>query len=64
MINSLHLELPMMQQIVKDVIDIYNNKRPHWSNHMLTPDQMHQQALVKIKTYKLKNSSNSRATTV
>ncbi len=64
MIDSLHLELPMMQQIVKEVVDIYNNKRPHWSNHMLTPNQMHQQCIIKMKTYKLKNSSSIIATTV
>ncbi len=64
MIDSLHLELPIMQQIVKEVIDIYNNKRPHWSNHMLTPEQMHQQCFVKMRTYKTKNSSRLRATTV
>lgn len=64
LIDNLHLDLSMMQQIVKEVIDIYNNKRPHWSNHMLTPDQMHQQCQVKMKTYKTKNSSDQLATTV
>lgn len=64
MIDNLHLDLPMMQQIVKEVIDIYNNKRPHCSNHMLTPNQMHMQCQLKMKTYKSKNSSSQRATTV
>lgn len=64
MIDDLHLELPMMQQIIKEVIGIYNDKRPHWSNHMLTPNLMHQQCLVKMRTYKLKNSSSLGATTV
>lgn len=64
MIDNLHLALPVMQQIVKEVIDTYNNKRPHWSNHMLTPDQMHQQCIVKMRTYKQKNSSSLIATTV
>lgn len=62
-IDSMHLELAMMQQIIKQVIDIYNNKRPHWSNHMLTPEQMHQQCEIKMKTYKTKNSSNHLVTT-
>ncbi len=63
-IDNLHLTLPMMQKIVKEVIDIYNDKRPHWSNHMLTPNQMHQQCLVKMRTYKQKNSSSLEAATV
>ncbi|MET3732449.1 hypothetical protein ABID46_002038 [Moheibacter stercoris] len=43
---------------------MYNNDRPHWSNHMLTPNQMHQKDNVKYRTYKTKNSSNLIATTV
>ena len=43
--------------IVKNVIDIYNEKRPHYSNYMLTPNQMHQQAEIVMRTYKIKNTS-------
>ena len=32
------------------------NKRPHLSNHMLTPNQMHEQNKIVMKTYKTKNS--------
>jgi hypothetical protein len=45
-----------MKQIIKETVDIYNGKRPHYSNHMLTPNQMHQQNKLKIKTYKTKNT--------
>ena len=45
-----------MKQIVKETIEIYNEKRPHYSNHMLTPNQMHQQNELKMRTYKTKNS--------
>lgn len=64
MIDTYHLELPLMKELVKDAIDIYNNDRPHWSNHMLTPKQMHINSNMKFKTYKTKNSSNLMTTTV
>jgi len=35
-------------------INIYNNKRPHLSCSMLTPDQMHQQKEIKLRSYKKK----------
>lgn len=41
-----------MHKLVKDSIQIYNSKRPHCSCNMLTPQQMHKQSVVKIKTYK------------
>ena len=43
-----------MKQIIKETIDVYNGKRPHISNHMLTPNQMHQQNKLIMKTYKTK----------
>jgi transposase InsO family protein len=64
MIDRLHLDLPIMKQVIKEVVEIYNSKRPHLSNHMLTPNQMHNQSTLKIKTYKTKNSSNLTTTTV
>ncbi len=45
-----------MRQIIKETVDIYNKKRPHLSNHMLMPNQMHQQNKLIMKTYKTKNS--------
>ena len=40
------------KQLMEKVVKIYNSKRLHWSNHLLTPDQMHQQRKLKIKTYR------------
>lgn len=57
-IDTLHLDIKMMKQVIKDVVTIYNNERPHWSNHMLTPNQMHQQQQMKIRTYKTKTCNN------
>ena len=34
-IKNLHLK----KELIKNAIEIYNNFRPHLSNHMLTPDQ-------------------------
>ena len=57
-------ELRIIKLVVKESVEIYNNKRPHWSNHMLTPGQMHQQEKIEMKTYKTKNRSNPKATSV
>ena len=42
---------------VKESIHAYNHLRPHLSCNMLTPDQMHKQKTVKIKTYKKSQTS-------
>ena len=45
-------KLTLMELLVKDSVDIYNQKRPHLSCNMNTPEQMHKQNQIKIKTYK------------
>ena len=50
-------DLGLMKKLIKQSIDIYNNERPHWSCWMNTPNFMHQQQTIKIKTYKTKNST-------
>lgn len=62
MIDTYHLELSLMKRLVVETIDKYNKIRPHWSNYMLTPNQMHLQSTIKMKTYKTKNRSNPKAT--
>ena len=56
MIDKYSKDLPIMKQIIKETVTIYNEKRPHLSNNMLTPNQMHQQNKLIMKTYKTKNS--------
>lgn len=63
-IDTYHADLPIMRKIVKETVDIYNNQRPHYSNYMLTPKQMHSQNEIQIRTYKRKNSSRNEPTTV
>ena len=64
MIDKYEQSTEVMKTIVKEAIEIYNNDRPHFSNYLHTPNQMHQQNKIKIRTYKSKNSSNKSATTV
>ncbi len=64
MIDTYHLELVLMEKLVAEVVNKYNQIRPHWSNYMLTPNQMHLQNSIKMKTYKTKNRSNPKATSV
>lgn len=53
-IDKYKVDLKIIKQIVKESIEIYNNQRPHLSNHLLTPKQMHNQNQLKIKSYKTK----------
>jgi putative transposase len=64
MIDSYHQDTPIMKIIVKEAIDVYNNLRPHYSNYMLTPELMHKQSEIQMRTYKTKNSSKCNLATV
>lgn len=62
-IDTYHQDLKTMKIIVKESIEIYNHQRPHYSNYLLTPEQMHHQSKIKMKTYKTKSSSKINLTT-
>ena len=64
MIDTYHQDLVIMKIIVQEAIGIYNNQRPHYSNYMLTPQLMHNQNKIQMRTYKTKNSSKFDLTTV
>lgn len=64
MIDKYNLDLSFMKQIVKESITIYNTQRPHYSNYMLTPEKMHEQNQIKMRTYKRKNSNKPELITV
>jgi transposase InsO family protein len=55
-VDKFNAALPVMKFLVKNAIQIYNEKRPHYSNYMLTPNQMHQQNKIIMRTYKTKNT--------
>jgi len=59
LLENLKLDLQTMKKIVAESIHIYNTERPHYSCHMRTPEQMHKQKEVKIRTYKTKNSNKN-----
>ena len=58
-IDKYDLETLPRRKIVDESIEIYNELRPHFSNHYLTPNQMHEQEILKMKTYKTKNQSKN-----
>ena len=49
------LPLRLMKKVVCESIKIYNQDRPHYSCYMKTPNQMHNQNDIKIRSYKSKN---------
>lgn len=55
LLKTQNINLKTMKTLVKQSVEIYNQYRPHLSCKMLTPNQMHKQRTVKIKTYKNKN---------
>ena len=52
LLEKYNVNIDVMKDIVKDVVTIYNEHRPHYSCGYLTPEQMHRQSKKKIKTYK------------
>ena len=58
-IDKYNVETKLRRKIVNESIEIYNKIRPHLSNHYLTPNQMHDQEILKMKTYKNKNQSKN-----
>lgn len=50
-------DIQLMKKLITQSIQIYNLERPHYSCHMETPNDMHKQRLIKIKTYKRKIAS-------
>ncbi len=52
MIEEYELKLNNLKILIRDSIKIYNNNRPHYSCYMHTPNQMHKQKNIVIRTYK------------
>lgn len=51
-IDKYDTTIEIKKKLIKNVVNIYNEFRPHLSNSMLTPNQMHQQNKLKRKCYK------------
>ncbi len=58
------VDLKTKQRLVADSITTYNTKRPHYSCHYLTPEQMHNQNKIKIRTYRKKDSCKFKLATI
>lgn len=54
MLEQHRVDVKTMKMLVRESIEIYNTVRPHYSSFMLTPEQMHQQSEIKMRTYKKK----------
>ena len=52
LLEEYDVKLPVMKELVKNSIAIYNTRRPHHSCYMKTPEQMHGQDKIKIRCYK------------
>ena len=63
-IDKFNVDLNIRKILVKQTVKVYNELRPHLSNHYLTPTQMHQQHELTPKSYKKKNSTNTNISTV
>ncbi len=57
MIEKYALDKELMALYVKDSISKYNRIRPHYSCYMFTPEEMHKQSHIKIRTYTKKSTS-------
>ncbi len=53
-----------MSDLITNSIYIYNTMRPHFSCNMLTPEQMHKQNNMRIKTYKKTDSCKTMHATI
>jgi putative transposase len=51
-------DFKVKKKLISNAIKTYNDDRPHLSNHMLTPKQMHEQNKLKRKQYKSKKPNN------
>ncbi|MFC2129501.1 IS3 family transposase [Bacteroidota bacterium] len=58
-LDKYKIKLPLMKQLVRSSIRIYNQQRPHHSCYMSTPEQMHKQSKIKIRTYKKTNRTKA-----
>ena len=63
-LESYQANMEQMKTIMKETVAIYNNERPHFSCQLLTPNQMHKQNQIIMKTYKTKNRSQNVLTSV
>ena len=52
-------DITIMTSLIKNSVYIYNEKRLHFSCYMKTPNEMHKQNKIRIKTYKSKTPNKN-----
>ena len=52
-------DINLMKALIKESIQIYNQERLHYSNYDRTPEEMHQQRKIKMRTYKKSKTKDS-----
>jgi len=53
-------DVVVMRKIVKSSIHTYNHLRPHHSCYMRTPEQMHRQSKIRIRSYKRSDRTKTK----
>lgn len=51
-LDAYRIPIGQLHLVTTETIGIYNNERPHYSNYMRTPAQMHEQRQIKMRTYR------------
>jgi len=64
LLDKFNAKLPIMKNLVRNSIQIYNKERPHYSCYMRTPEQMHKQDQIEIRSYKTTNRIRANLDTV
>ena len=59
LLEELNLPMNDMKKVIRDAVNTYNNRRPHYSCWYNTPEQMHRQNEIKIKEFKNKHLSKA-----
>ena len=62
LLEELNLPFKLMRKVISECVYIYNNLRPHLSCGYNTPEWMHSQRDVPVKTYKRKPPQGAPAT--
>lgn len=60
LIEKHRVNLSIMKKLVGNSIKVYNQKRPHHSCYMRTPEQMHKQSKIRIRSYKKTNRTKRK----
>jgi len=64
LLEEYNCDIKDLKKIVEQSIEIYNNKRPHISCGMLTPNKMHMQNKIRKPSYSKKNQYKRKLTSV